>query len=65
MTQIANLLLLAPEIQERILNLSNVTGGPDPVTERVLRKVAAHADWRRQQVPLPRMALLRDRSYSA
>src|SRR5881296_758253 len=33
-TQIVNLTLLAPEIQEKILNLTNVTGGSDPVTER-------------------------------
>src|SRR5437870_2633071 len=37
MTQIANLLLLAPKIQEGILNLSRVTRGEDPVTERSLR----------------------------
>src|SRR6266849_9645735 len=52
MTQIAKLLLLAPRIQEGILNLSNVTRGPDPVTERVLRAAAAHVDWRSQKVPL-------------
>ncbi len=48
MTQIANLLLLAPEIQERILNLGT-TGDPDPITERALRKTAVLADWRRQR----------------
>jgi len=51
MTQIANLLLLAPKIQEGILNLSHVTRGEDLVTERSLREVAAHADWQRQEVP--------------
>ncbi len=54
-TQIVNLTLLAPEVQEDILNLSNVTRGPDPVTERALRAAAAHADWRTQNrawVPL-------------
>ena len=49
MTQIANLLLLAPKIQECILNLSHVTRGLDPVTERSLREVAALADWQRQE----------------
>jgi len=49
MTQIANLLLLAPKIQEGILNLSHVTSGQDPVTERSLREVAAHADWQSQE----------------
>jgi len=51
MTQIANLLLLAPKIQEGILNLSHVTRGQDPVTERSLREVAAQADWQIQEVP--------------
>ncbi len=55
MTQIAKLLLLAPYIQEAILNMSNVARGLDPVTERVLRKIATHADWHTQNsawVPL-------------
>ncbi len=51
MTQIAKMLLLAPQIQETILNLSNVTRGPDPVTERALRAAAAEVDWRNQKVP--------------
>ncbi len=51
MAQVAKLLLLAPTIQEGILNLSNVTRGPDPVSERVLRAAAAHVDWRSQGVP--------------
>ncbi len=51
MTQIAKLLLLAPKIQESILTLSNVTRGPDPVTERALRAAAAHVDWQRQELP--------------
>ena len=50
-TQIVNLTLLAPEIQEKILNLTNVTGGSDPVTERALREVAAQVNWQRQKVP--------------
>jgi hypothetical protein len=55
MTQIASLLLLAPKIQEDILSLANVTRGQDPITERTLRHVAAHADWHTQNsawVPL-------------
>ncbi len=51
MTQIAKLLLLAPQIQERILGLSNVTRGPDPVSERALRTAAAQVDWQRQDAP--------------
>ncbi len=48
MTQIMNLLLLAPEIQEAILDLPPVTSGPDPVSERQLRRIVAEADWNRQ-----------------
>jgi hypothetical protein len=55
MTQIANLLLLAPNIQEGILNLSNVTRGKDPVTEHTLREVAARVYWQSQEVPWPEM----------
>ncbi len=51
MTQIAKLLLLAPQIQGGILNLPNVTRGPDPVTERALRMAVAEVDWRNQKVP--------------
>jgi hypothetical protein len=51
MTQIANLLLLAPEIQQTILNLPDIIRGSDPVTERALRRVAARANWQRQEVP--------------
>lgn len=51
MTQIGNLLLLAPKIQEDILNLSPAIRGHDPVSEHALREVAAHADWQRQRTP--------------
>ncbi len=51
MTQIANLLLLAPKIQECILNLPHVTHGEAPVTERSFREVAAQVDWQSQKVP--------------
>ncbi len=48
MTQIVNLLLLAPEIQEAILDLPPVTNGRDPVSERALRRIVAEPDWNRQ-----------------
>jgi hypothetical protein len=38
--QIMNLLLLAPDIQEQILELASVTARRDPMTERQLRCVA-------------------------
>ena len=47
-TQIMNLLLLAPEIQEAILDLPLVTTGRDPVSERALRRIVAEPDWQAQ-----------------
>lgn len=44
-TQIMNLLHLAPDIQESILDLPPVESGRDPVTERELRPIAAEIDW--------------------
>lgn len=49
MTQIMNLLHLAPDIQEEILFLPPVAEGRDPVTERDLRGVAAVAGWGEQR----------------
>lgn len=48
-TQIMNLLHLAPDIQEAILNLPRVEKGRDQVTERDLRPIAAIVDWRKQR----------------
>ncbi len=45
MTQIMNLLNLAPDIQEEVLMLQYVTSGRDPVTERDLRTVVRHNAW--------------------
>ena len=47
-TQITNLLLLAPEIQESILALPSVATGRDPVSERQLRPIVADPNWNRQ-----------------
>jgi hypothetical protein len=49
MTQIMNLLHLAPDVQEEILFLSPVTEGRDPITERDLRPITAEADWDQQR----------------
>jgi len=49
-TQIMNLLHLAPDIQEAILNLPRVTRGRDPIAERHVRPVAAEPSWPRQRV---------------
>ncbi len=48
MTQIANLVLLAPVVQEAILNLPPVTKGRDPITERGLREVVYEPEWEQQ-----------------
>ena len=45
MTQIANLLLLAPGIQEIILNLLPVVEGRDYVKEHNLRSVVVQPEW--------------------
>ena len=47
-TQITNLTLLAPAIQEAILDLPPVTSGRDPVSERQLRPIVAEPEWNRQ-----------------
>lgn len=49
MTQIMNLLHLAPDIQEQILDLPAVRKGRDPITERDLRPLVALASWRTQR----------------
>ncbi len=49
MTQIMNLNLLAPDIQEALLFLPPVTKGREPVHEKGLRDVVAEVDWGRQR----------------
>lgn len=49
MTQILNLLHLAPDIRLAVLNLPPTTHGRDPIVERHLRPVAAEVDWDRQR----------------
>lgn len=49
MTQIMNLLHLAPDIQEQILFLPPATEGRDPVTERDLRGIVTLWDWTSQR----------------
>ncbi|MFA9478830.1 hypothetical protein ACERK3_11050 [Phycisphaerales bacterium AB-hyl4] len=48
-TQILDLTLLAPDIQEAILNLPRTVKGRDPVRERHVRGVLAEMEWGRQQ----------------
>ena len=49
MTQIMNLLHLAPDIQEAILRLPRVLEGRDPITERHLRPIVRIVDWALQR----------------
>jgi hypothetical protein len=49
MTQIIILLDMAPDIQGKVLLLSNVTSRRDPVHERMSRKVCSEIDWSRQR----------------
>ena len=48
-TQIMNLLHLAPDIQEDLLFLPLTTAGRDPISERLVRPIAAQPDWRLQR----------------
>jgi hypothetical protein len=49
-TQIMNLLLLAPDLQEALLFLEPVVRGDDPVYLRQLLPVAVEPDWSRQRL---------------
>ena len=49
MTQIMNLLNLAPDLQEQILFLPATERGRDAITEKQMRPIAAIPDWRKQR----------------
>lgn len=48
-TQVMNLLNLAPDFQQALLFLPPMQHGKDPITERDLRPIAATANWRKQR----------------
>jgi len=48
-TQIMNLLHLAPDIQAEILFLPRVTSGRDPVGDHDLRPIASEVEWGKQR----------------
>ncbi len=48
-TQIMNLLLLAPDIQEEILHLPRTVVGRDPIRETHLRPIVQVVEWGRQR----------------
>lgn len=49
MTQILNLTLLAPDIQEQLLFLDPVEEGKPEVSEKALRRISAEVNWGRQR----------------
>ena len=55
LTQIMNLLNLAPDIQEAILFLPASVSGRDTLNERQLRLLVAEPDWQRQRVMWARL----------
>ena len=58
-SQIMNLNLLAPDIQEELLFLPRVQGGRDPIREHAVRPIAATLDWRKQRRMWRRLSELR------
>jgi hypothetical protein len=48
-TQILNLRLLAPDLQEAVLFLPPTVRGHDPIHLRQLQRVAAELDWKQQR----------------
>ncbi len=49
LTQIMNLLQLAPDIQEELLHLPRTESGRDAVTERDLRTISGLVSWKGQR----------------
>jgi hypothetical protein len=56
-TQIMNLLLLAPNIQEAILFLPRIERGRDSIHLRHLQPIASMADWKKQRLAWKDMAV--------
>ncbi len=48
-TQIMNLNMLSPDIQEELLDLPLTTRGRDPIRERAIRSIYALPNWRMQR----------------
>ena len=48
-TQIMNMLYLAPDIQESILHLPRVSEGRAPIVERHIRPMVAEPEWAKQR----------------
>ena len=57
-TQIMNLLFLAPDIQESILFLREITRGRDRLTMRRIQPIALLPDWSRQRKEWEKMSVV-------
>ena len=55
-TQILNLLLLAPDIQEKILFLPKTVVGHDPIKLKHLQAICLEMDWVRQRMMWARLS---------
>jgi hypothetical protein len=55
LTQILNLLSLAPDIQERLLFLAAAEKGRDAISEKQIRSLVAEYDWERQRRAFERL----------
>ncbi len=47
-TQIMNLRLLAPDIQDSLLTLPRITSGQNALSLRLLQSIALQSDWKKQ-----------------
>ncbi len=59
LTQIMNLLLLAPEIQEAVLLLPETSAAVEPVSERALRPIVSEPLWAQQRQMWARLVAAR------
>ena len=50
MTQIMNMTLLAPTIQDELLHLPRKLAGRDAITESMIRPIVREVDWGKQSV---------------
>jgi hypothetical protein len=51
-TQIMNLRLLAPDIQDSLLSLPRITNGQNALSLRLLQSIALQSDWKKQRKQL-------------
>jgi hypothetical protein len=59
-SQIMNLLNLAPDIQEAILFRPRTLSGRDPIILRQLQRISAAPDWRKQRIMWRELAREKD-----